>query len=108
MKTIRLITAFTKLTPFQLGVLLFTLAFLVRFAVIVYFRPYHDLGRYELERTAIALANTGVYGNPYAVPTGPTAHVSAGYTLILATLFHLFGTGIRAEVIKEILAVSVT
>ncbi|HZS53267.1 MAG TPA: hypothetical protein VFA65_02610 [Bryobacteraceae bacterium] len=108
MKTIRLITAFTKLTPFQLGVLLFTLAFLVRLAVIVYFRPYHDLGRYELERTAISLANTGVYGNPYAVPTGPTAHVSPGYTLILATLFHLFGTGIRAEVIKEILAVSVT
>ena len=88
--------------------LLFALSFVVRLAIIVHFRPYHDLARYELERTAISLANTGVYGNPYALPTGPTAHVSPGYTLILAGLFHLFGTGTSAEIIKEVLSTAVT
>src|SRR5581483_2068789 len=106
--TKRITAALLTLTPLQLGVLLFTLAFLVRFAVIIHFRPYQDLGRYELERTAISLATTGLYGNPYAIPTGPTAHVSPGYTLILAALFHLFGTGTAAEIVKELLATSVT
>jgi hypothetical protein len=92
----------------NLGILLFSIAVLVRIAVIVHFRPYTDLTRYELERTAISLARTGIYGNPYAIPTGPTAHVSPGYTLILAALFHLFGTGTTAEIFKELLATCVT
>lgn len=91
-----------------MGVGLFTIAFLVRLAVIIHFRTYEDLARYELERTAISLAQTGVYGNPYAVPTGPTAHVSPGYTLILAAIFHLFGTGLRAEIVKQLLATGVS
>ncbi len=95
-------------SPVRLGALLFAVAFLVRIAVIIFFHPYHDLARYELERTAISLATTGVYGNPYAIPTGPTAHVAPGYTLILAALFHLFGTGTTAEIIKELLATAVT
>ncbi|MDQ2776451.1 MAG: hypothetical protein M3Y57_16280, partial [Acidobacteriota bacterium] len=71
------------------GVWIFLLAFLVRLAFVVAFHPYRDLTRYELERTAISLAHTGVYGNPYAIPTGPTAHVSPGYTLLLAGLFRV-------------------
>ena len=97
-----------KISPRRTGLLLFLLAFLVRAAIIVHYRPYHDLDRYELERTAISLATTGVYGNPYALPTGPTAHVSPGYTLVLAALFHLFGTGTTAEIIKELLSTAVS
>lgn len=105
MKTIgRLWDSVCNLDSFQLGLIIFLLAFLVRLAFILVFHPYRDLQRYELERTAISLAKTGVYGNPYAVPTGPTAHVSPGYTVILAGLFRLFGTGIPAEVVKELLA----
>lgn len=109
MKAIAKVTQqLTGVSTLKLGILLFAIAVLVRIAVIVQFRPYHDLTRYELERTAISLAETGVYGNPYAVPTGPTAHVSPGYTLILAGVFHLFGTGTRAEILKELLATCVT
>jgi hypothetical protein len=64
--------------------------------------------RYELERTAISFAQTGVYGNPYALPTGPSAHVSPGYTLILAAIFKLFGTGSTGELVKQILASAIT
>jgi hypothetical protein len=104
----RAITALLETSPIKLGVVLFTLALLVRLALIVHFHTYEDLGRYELERTAISFAQTGVYGNPYALPTGPTAHVSPGYTLILAALFKLFGTSTAAQIIKELLAISIT
>jgi hypothetical protein len=96
------------LNRWQTGVLLFFLAFVVRLTLIVVFHPYRDLARYELERTAISLATTGVFGNPYAIPTGPTAHVSPGYTIILAALFRLFSTSIPAEIVKELLASAVT
>jgi hypothetical protein len=96
------------LSPLRVGVLLFATAFLVRLAFILVYHPYLNLGRYELERIAISLAATGVYGNPYAVPTGPSAHVSPGYALILAGLFRIFGTGVPAEIVKELLAVTVT
>ncbi len=83
---------------------IFAIALLVRLAFLFVFRTYTDLTRYELERTAISLAKTGVYGNPYAVPTGPTAHVAPGYTLILAAIFRIFGTGIPAEIVKRVVA----
>src|SRR5579863_5121711 len=97
-----------NLSSFQAGLLLFVVAMLVRISMIVCVRPYHDLARYELERTAISLAQTGVYGNPYFLPTGPTAHVSPGYTLILASLFRMFGTGTAAEIVKELLSSAVS
>jgi 4-amino-4-deoxy-L-arabinose transferase-like glycosyltransferase len=88
--------------------LIFACAFAVRVCGVFLSHQYLDLERYELERTAISLARTGVYGNPYAVPTGPTAHVSPGYTLILAGIFWLFGTGVKAEIIKQVFASGVT
>ncbi len=109
MKAVERIWQFmVTLSPLRMGLLLFAAAFLVRVAFILVFRPYLDLGRYELERIAISLATTGVYGNPYAVPTGPSAHVSPGYTLILAAVFRIFGTGIPGEIVKELLATAVT
>lgn len=87
---------------------IFLIAFLARVAIIATFHPFTDLSRLEMERTAISLATTGVYGNPYALPTGPTAHVSPGYTLMLAGLFRLFGTGVPAQIIKELLASAVS
>lgn len=90
------------------SILLFAIALAVRLAIIFHFRFYLDLSRFELERTAISLATRGVYGNPYAVPTGPTGHVAPGYTLILAGLFRLFGTGVPGEILKEVLAATVT
>jgi len=96
------------LTLWNSSILLFLLGVSVRLAFIAVAHPYNDLSRYELERTAISLARTGIYGNPYAIPTGPTAHVSPGYTVILAGIFHLFGEGKTGEIVKEVVSASVT
>src|SRR3954447_23463160 len=98
----------TGLSLWKSGLLIFAVGLFIRILFIVAAHPYRDLSRYELERTAISLSRTGVYGNPYALPTGPTAHVSPGYTIILAGVFHLFGEGTGAEIVKEILAAAVT
>ena len=109
MKTIERLREFlVNLSSVQSGLFIFLIAFLVRIVFIVIFHPYEELTRYELERTAISLAATGVYGNPYAIPTGPSAHVSPGYTVLLAGVFRVFGTGVRAEIVAEVLASAVT
>jgi len=95
---------FTRLTPSQLSSLVFLIAFAVRVAAVFATHQYADLERFELERVALSLAKTGVFGNPYAIPTGPTAHVSPGYPLILAAIFRLFGTGTGAEMVKQVFA----
>jgi len=109
MKTVRALWKWLEnVKPGTLFVLILLLGFAVRLLGVFFSRQYQDLERYELERVAISLATTGVFGNPYAIPTGPTGHVSPGYPLILAALFRLFGTGIPAEMIKQTLACAVT
>jgi hypothetical protein len=109
MESIKRIWRFVlQLSSVRAGILIFSMALLVRLAFILVFHPYDDRTWLELERVAVSLATTGVYGNPYAVPTGPSAHVSPGYTLILAAVIRLFGTGIPGEIAKELLASAVT
>ena len=108
MNNINKIWARLDVPLWQLCLAVFLISFAIRIALIFVFHTYRDLGRYELERTALSLAFKGVYGNPYAIPTGPTAHVSPGYTLILAAIFRIFGTGVPAEIVKEVLATFVT
>ncbi len=96
--------AVRALSPRQVAIAIFLLAFALRVVGVLATHQYRDLERFELERTAISLAQTGLFGNPYAIPTGPTAHLSPGYPLLLAALFRVFGTGIAAEIVKQVLA----
>lgn len=98
----------SSLSLWKSSVYVFIAGWLIRLLFIAAAHPYTDLSRYELERTAISLARTGVFGNPYAIPTGPTAHVSPGYTIILAGIFHFFGEGTTGEIVKEALSAAVT
>ncbi len=97
-----------RLTPFQIGAALFALALALRIAGIIATHQYLNLERFELEKTAISLAATGVLGNPYAIPTGPSAHVSPAYPILLAVIFKFFGLGVPGEIVKEVFACCVT
>jgi hypothetical protein len=87
---------------------LFVLGLAARAGLVLVTHQYRDTTRFELQRTAYSLATTGVFGNPYAIETGPTAHVSPGYPLILAGVYQLFGAGERGELVKEFTASAVS
>jgi hypothetical protein len=101
-------TRLNTLSEKQVFLIVFFVAFVVRIVGVVASHQLANTERYELERMAVSLAKTGVYGNPYALPTGPSAHVSPGYTLILAALFKLWGTGPTGELAKQLFACVVT
>jgi hypothetical protein len=88
--------------------LIFAIGLVARVGLALAMHQYRDLERYELQRTSYSMATTGVFGNPYAIETGPTAHVSPGYPLILAGIYRVFGAGERGELVKEILASTVS
>lgn len=71
---------------------LWILAFAVRLAIVLGFGLHQEPMRAELQLTAMSLATTGVYGDPYSLPTGPSAHAAPLYTLVVAAVFFLFGT----------------
>ncbi len=72
---------------------LFLLALAIRIGLALALK-LHAAPRYtEFERIASSLALSGLFGNPYLIPTGPTAHHAPLYPLILSGLYSLFGTG---------------
>ncbi len=85
------------------GMLIFALGLLVRLLIAALKHSWADLDRAEMELEAISLAHTGVLGNPYSLPTGPSAHVCPAYALLLASIFYAFGTGETAEFVKVLL-----
>lgn len=101
-------TRLRSMQPLHLTLALFVLSLALRLAFVLVFHTYRNLDRYELERTALSIARQGIYGNPYAIPTGPTAHVSPGYTVILAGIFRLFGSGTSGEIVKQALACAIS
>lgn len=85
---------------------LWILAFTIRLAIVLGLDLYRDPMRGELHLTAMSLATSGVYGNPYSLPTGPSAHAEPIYTLAVAAVFLLFGTGIEGELALYIFNIS--
>ena len=49
--------------------------------------------RWEMEAIAWSLAETGRFADPYAVPTGPTAHLPPAYPFLLSLVWRAFGLG---------------
>jgi len=64
----------------------------------------HD--RWEMEAVAMALAERGEFADPYALPTGPTAHLPPIVPGILALVWRLFDMGRAAGYAAWILRIA--
>jgi hypothetical protein len=76
------------------ALIILALAIATRVAFI--FLAHLDTGQLyfaEVERVAKSLVTQHVFGNPYALPTGPTAHLAPVYPWLVSLLFRLFGVG---------------
>jgi hypothetical protein len=88
---------------FRLCVSVFVFSWLLRLGIAFATDRVHEFSRMDMERVALSLVNRGVLGNPFQIPTGPTAILPPGYVLVLAAIFRLLGTGVAAEMAKILL-----
>jgi hypothetical protein len=79
--------------------LTFLAAWLVRLALAWAIGSFHNFDRRDMERLALALAQTGTISN-MMVPGVPSAGESPGYVIVLAGIFRFFGDGALGEAVK--------
>jgi hypothetical protein len=65
---------------------------------------YDRLGRSENVLAAVSLATKGELSDAFGPGSGPTAHVSPAYPLLLSVIFRTAGTGKAGELTKRLLA----
>jgi hypothetical protein len=85
-------------SPWRSFAIIFLLAFAIRGFFLTkvpheYLLP-HD--RWEMEAVATSLAESGQFADPYALPTGATAHLPPILPSILALIWRVFGMGLAA------------
>jgi hypothetical protein len=75
---------------------IFVLSLTVRTAILIHFRgDILQVG--EEPKIAYALISKGEFADPYAVPTGPTAHSTPFFPVMLAGVYKLLGTGFAGQ-----------
>jgi hypothetical protein len=96
-------------SPVRAFVLIFVVGFSVRATVIQwvpreYFVPHT---RWEVEAIAVSLTERGTFADPYAIPTGATAHVPPVYPGILSVIYRVFGLTFTAGVVAWMLGAAI-
>jgi hypothetical protein len=89
--------------PGLVFLLIFALAFLVRFAILLNVPRPNLRQAGEAGQIAQSLISKGLFADPYVIPTGPTAHTGPFFPTLLAGVFKLFGTGDRGHFARCIL-----
>jgi len=94
-------TTVERLTPGRLRLVcgaLFLIAMCARVAALAlaHWRPQVEFA--EMELVARNLAETGTLGNPYSLPTGPSAHHAPFYPLLLSLIYRGLGYGRGAAI----------
>lgn len=91
------------------GIALFVIAFGVRAAYVLHTRTDQQPFFLEMELAGISLAEHGYLGNVYAEDSGPSAHVSPLYAMLLAAFHGLLGPRSSAAVLcQQFFAITVT
>ncbi|HEV8362353.1 MAG TPA: glycosyltransferase family 39 protein, partial [Gemmatimonadaceae bacterium] len=71
--------------------IIFAAALLSRVVLVLALRPTAETFYDEPGQVAISLSDRGQFADPYATPTGPTAHVAPLMPVILALFIRIFG-----------------
>ena len=90
------------------GALIFLVTALVRIATMIGTGLHRELFVAELQKTAQSLAFGGVFGNPYLIPTGPSAHAAPVYTVLVAGIYYLFGGDLHGQLILFLFNIALT
>ena len=99
--TSRRILSFLLAHRFISALAVFGLSFLVRLAMLLYVGDIDHHGAAEAENIALALISKHQFADPFAIPTGPTAHTTPFYPLLLAGVYALFGHGYAGYLVRS-------
>jgi hypothetical protein len=91
--------------PMLLAAVIFALAMVVRLILLFVLRGYDNPLRAEPVYVAMSLVNEHVFGSPFGVQTGPTAHLAPGYPFLLALIYGCFGFGTAGAIVRSILSI---
>ena len=95
-------------SPARAFLVLFLIAF-VEGVVLMPFVPriaIEPQTRWEVKAVAVSLATKGTFADPYALPTGPTAHVPPAFPALLALLYTGFGLTMTAGYVAWLLQIA--
>jgi hypothetical protein len=87
--------------------LIFALCAGIRVTLIISQRQYENFEYPEPIKIAHSIAKTGVFGNPFRVPTGPTAHTPPFVPFLLSFVYRFFSPGEHTELVQEFLSTAV-
>ena len=90
---------------FRLSSLVFALAFTLRVALLFITGRNVNVPHYEAYRVAESLLLTGVFGNPFAIPTGATAHATPIPMFLQAGVQWILGLGPGSDVAWQIVVI---
>ena len=62
-------------------------------------------GAAEVDNIALALLHKHQFADPYAVPTGPTAHTTPFYPVLVAGVYGIFGAGYAGFMVRALLVI---
>ncbi|MDH3744890.1 MAG: hypothetical protein OES47_07305, partial [Acidobacteriota bacterium] len=63
--------------------------------------------RWELSAVAVSLAETGRFADPYALPTGPTAHLPPAMPAAVGWIYRLLGTTLLAGYVVWLVRIAI-
>jgi hypothetical protein len=84
---------------------IFALSFAIRFSLLIHYRD-DILAVGEEPRIAYALISKGEFADPYAIPTGPTAHSTPFFPVLLAGIYKVWGTGFAGQFARCLLIIT--
>ena len=88
-----------------MSLVIFAVALAVRTVFAIGLGLYRESVNFgELESIGRSINETGIFGNPYKIPTGPTSHGAPFYPYLLSVIFHFFGYGTAAHGVVLLLA----
>lgn len=85
--------------------LIFAAAVIIRLLIALATHAFSGIPLGEAFNVAKSIASTGHFANPYAVPTGPTAHVAPVYPYLMSGAIRFFGDGAGMHVFLTVAAI---
>jgi hypothetical protein len=103
--TLRRTVQFFLEHKFVAALSVFCLSFAVRLAMLVYLGNIERRGTGEVDSVALALLSKHQFADPYFVATGPTAHTTPFYPMVVAGVYALFGHGSMGHLVRSLLVI---